>query len=108
MPHPGTGRQGRAVGASFSAMPGPPGLAGPPSPSAGLGFPQPGWDGAEKELSPRLGWTPSPNPAVGRDLPHQEVFQGRLCIPPSISFWGSGLEHSLEARKNKVSGEKPG
>ena len=24
--------------------------------------------------------------------------------PPSISFWGSGLEHSLEARKNKVSG----
>ena len=24
--------------------------------------------------------------------------------PPSISFWGSGLEHSLESRKNKVSG----
>lgn len=24
--------------------------------------------------------------------------------PPSISFWGSGLEHSLESRKDKVSG----
>lgn len=51
---PGLAGRGALWGPPSQQCPGPR-PAGPPSPQQGSGLLQPGWEGAEKELSPRLG-----------------------------------------------------
>lgn len=57
--YPGTGRQGRAVGASFSAMPGPP-ARGAAVASAGLGPPAAWVGGGREGVVTAVRLTPSP------------------------------------------------
>lgn len=89
--YPGPGRQGRAVGASFSAVPGPP-ARGAAVASAELGPPAVWVGGGKEGAVTAVRQTPRPAPSW-KGPSSQEVFQYRLCPPfyPPPHYWDQAL-----------------
>lgn len=100
--YPGTGRQGLAVGASFSAMPGPP-ARGAVVASAELGLPA-AWVGWGREGAVTAVWLTPPSPRL-EETSHtrRSPSGGSATLPPSL-YGDQALSVRWRLGRNKVSG----